>query len=171
MGSRRGVKYCQNCGTMHDLNYTNTCSVCGQPIRTEEQRRRDKVAIAQAYIERRKAKYQAMYDELAELQKDLPPLTGDEWQKAVGHFKGCAMCSSPEVAARVMLVDIADGGGYNRGNIIPVCEKCAIASRSGRSRKSNWVNRQMSRYKRTDKQALQRLVDAIEYLKEEAQHD
>ena len=171
MGSRRGVKYCQNCGAMHDLNFPNTCSVCGKPIRTEEQRRRDKVAISTAYKERLRSKHQVLYDELAELQKDLPPLTGDEWQKAVGHFKGCAFCGSPEVSARVMLVDIADGGKYNRGNIVPACDKCTCIARKRRAKRNTWVDRQLNRSDLKTTTALKYLTDAIDYLKEEAQHD
>ena len=171
MGSRRGVKYCQNCGAMHDLNFPNTCSVCGQPIRTEEQRKRDKSKIVMQCIARRKVPYQEKYDELAKLQKGLTSLTEAEWQKAVKHFGGCAMCSSLEVAARVMLVNVKDGGRYNRGNIFPACEACATVARRIAKGETNWVDKQSVRRVKNDKEALQRLDAVLEYLKAEAQHD
>lgn len=173
MSFKRGIKYCQNCGTPHDLNFTNTCSVCGQPIRTEAQKNKAKAEAKKRSIQNRRAKNRVLLDELNELQKGLTPLTEAEWQKAVRHFGGCALCPTKEIEARIMLIPMKDGGKYNRGNVIPACADCAnkyvIKNKLG---KVDWVVTQDKRFESgIDKKAPQRLVDAINYLKEEAQHD
>ena len=113
----------------------------------------------------------AEINELNEMQKNLPLLTEEEWNKAVRHFKSCAMCPSESIDARLMLIPAKDGGKYNRGNVLPVCNKCATVRSI-----SNWPSTMMAKqhgdghYTR-DPHAKQRLRDAVAYLKQEASHD
>lgn len=55
-------------------------------------------------------------------------LTEEEWQEAVSHFNGCAICGADEVATRGYFIPFKNGGEYAAWNILPLCSSCAARS-------------------------------------------
>lgn len=167
MASYRGVKYCQNCGKAYNLNFPNKCIECGEPIRTKAQQREIKRLSSMRHYYEKKDELLALSSELALLQIDLPVLTEAEWNKAVNHFKGCALCGAPEIDARMMLLLPSEGGRYNRGNVLPACTKCAAAVPM-----KGWATSIRATLRTTgDKSVEKRFKDAVAYLKQEAMHE
>lgn len=56
--------------------------------------------------------------------KDTQLLTDDAWLETCRYFRGCALCDSPDIDARIFLVPYKYGGRYVASNVIPVCTHC-----------------------------------------------
>jgi hypothetical protein len=103
-------------------------------------------------LARRDAIYAEWKSRIAEVPKDYPPLTEEQWMEVVKHFNGCAMCGSEDISTRGYFVPFKEGGRYCDWNIIPLCEKCATTIKY----KPNPF-----KYKRP-----KQLMDIVDYLEE-----
>ena len=92
---------------------------------------------ALAKLQRHRAKVQKQNEDnfkawlamVAKVPTPLKTLTQDEWISACIHFGKCAVCRNESVDARSFFIHYSLGGRYAAWNVIPVCEKCAIALR------------------------------------------
>ena len=66
---------------------------------------------------------------ISKVPKPIRTLTQEEWIRACVHFGKCAVCRNESIDARAFFIHFALGGRYAEWNVIPVCEKCAIALR------------------------------------------
>ena len=146
------TKTCEKCGWVLDIRdptsrcprcktkfEAGVCRVCGEikPYYSEE---RNVCRDCYLYVikkpdddrrlaARRRAVYQEWRDKIAKIPKNYPTLTEAQWLQACAHFDGCACCGSESVDARGYFVPFRDGGRYCDWNIIPMCERCATATR------------------------------------------
>ena len=81
-------------------------------------------------VQRRKAVYNEWVEKVKLVPRDYPTLTEEQWMEAVKHFGGCALCGEESIDARSYFVPFKDGGRYCDWNIIPVCSKCALKTRT-----------------------------------------
>lgn len=164
MPSYRGVKYCPKCGTGYALQASNTCGVCGSEIRTDADRRElGRLASRRNYYAK-KDEFLGKQADVAILQYGLPALTEAEWQNAVRHFKGCAICGSEEIEGRLMFVRPKAGGKYNRGNVVPGCKDCIA-----KPIHVDWASSMRANLRDSgDKAWEERFNDIIDYLTQEA---
>lgn len=65
----------------------------------------------------------------AMLEKEIKPMTEDEWHKVCEYFGGCAVCGEPHIESREFFLGFQDGGRYTAWNMFPQCGKCATHTR------------------------------------------
>ena len=114
-----GMRVCKKCHSARVVAYDKANSKAAA-TRDHNLRKRKK-----EIREIRYEKFIANLDALA----PIPPLTEKEWLAICSYFNGCAICNVKEIATRMFFVLFKDGGGYNKFNIIPVCEKCSMYGR------------------------------------------
>lgn len=130
------LKRCPICKTKFKYGI---CRICGQPVELYRERNCCKHCYdtvtrtpndRMQMVRRRRELYKEWCEMIAEIPKNYPTLTEEQWLAAVKHFGGCALCKSDSIDARGYFIPLKDGGRYCDWNIIPICEKCALKNKT-----------------------------------------
>lgn len=173
---------CRFCGTLFS---TGICKRCGEysedivPNSGQSCRsccRKRKKDATLAYLERA---YKDADNQFEEWLKRLAgvsthSLTEQEWLDAVNYFGGCALCGSESVDARGYFIAFKDGGRYNKCNVIPLCEKCAmqqVHQRNPFRRLHTYLNRDVALKQGITKENFERVVGYLQHAMGETDND
>lgn len=146
------TKACPKCGWVYPANYANAeCRFCGTPFTQgvcskcgewatwkdgstlcdtcKNKKRKNQPRLAKRVKIRRNARAAVSLDFWLARCRKVPfrALSEQEWLDACKHFGCCAICGKEEISARGFFVPFKLGGRYVRWNVIPLCEKCAVA--------------------------------------------
>ena len=129
------TRYCPICKTRF---YEGICTKCKQPVEYY----RDRLVCRKCYdtvvrrpdeqqrVKQRRAQiYKEWLARIAKVPKTYPTLTEDQWLKACKYFGGCAFCGAESIDSRGYFVPFSEGGRYCDWNMLPLCERCATATR------------------------------------------
>lgn len=150
---------CRLCGEINDSSgvaYSNICKKCNVRLsaRTKKQR-------YERMIKKHEARFDDWLAKVAQVPKNYPTLTEEQWLEACKFFNGCARCNSEDIDTRGFFIIAKLGGRYCDWNIIPLCERCA---KTWNITKSVFVTAMLRDYQNRNTEYRDNLKKIVEYL-------
>ena len=152
---------CIKCGKVvsgHDLIKSRTiCRQCHNEASNTVYRPR----YVRKRLDELETRFDAWLNKIAQVPKNYPTLTEEQWLEACRFFNGCARCNSEDIDTRGFFIVAKLGGRYCDWNIIPLCERCA---KTWDMTKSVFITALHRDYQNRNSEYRDQLEKIVEYL-------